>query len=126
MDSLASHPLALWLNIWVRPGIKLSKEILKDCLSLDHALHIPWLKYISVSFQNLRRGELFSTPEGICKADDKRVKGPLFKHRLMDREGLALANPCAQRHFMLKTVLTTEQNLLIVKTRLDRFLLTRF
>lgn len=45
-DIIAFRPLSLWMNIWTRPRNQLSKDIIKDCLSPDHSLNIPWLKYI--------------------------------------------------------------------------------
>lgn len=45
-DLIQFHPLSLWFSVWIKKDLELNRVIVKDCLNLDHANKIPWLKYV--------------------------------------------------------------------------------
>ena len=56
-------PLSLWHSIWRKDETLLNRQIIRDCLSLDHGLSIPWLAYIRQICLDIGRPELFDSPD---------------------------------------------------------------
>lgn len=73
-DTLASLPIVFWLKCWLNPELNLNHTIIRECLTLDKALQIPWLNYIKRSLEGIGRVELFYKPETITKQDVEQVK----------------------------------------------------
>lgn len=78
--------------------MELNRQILRDCGSLDGAVHIRWLEYIKNFVYNLGHPEYFLDPSTLCEVQRKDFKFSCLDYLEEKRKSVELKKLTVQAH----------------------------
>ena len=77
-DHLSAASALLWLAVWSNPHAGLNRDIIQDCIACKREQKIQWLKFVSSTFEQLGRQDVYLNLEEIRKGVVAEVKFSIF------------------------------------------------
>lgn len=128
-DIIKAAPILLWHSICTKIKVALNKDIVIDCLSLDHSPDTPWLSYIREAYLSLKIP--FIPAEGWYNFDCSTVelkarlreeeKAARDQHNLLRRSVVSYLSisPACDMQPYLSDILSTHHMFMLTRFRLN-------